>query len=180
MFPKRIPTFFADRVQYLTLNLKAAGFGTFETNLLCIPAYCIFIINLLVITRVSEKINDRFLLGTISQIWVLPLLIALECLPATRNHWTVWALSILVYAQPYIHAVLVSITSRNAGTVRTRTVASAFYNMCVQTANIIGNQVYRTPDKPTYYTGNKVLIGIACYNIVLFVGAKFYYKAINK
>lgn len=165
---------------YLTLNLKAAGFGTFETNLLCIPAYCIFIINLLIITRVSEKINDRFLIGTISQIWVLPLLIALECLPTKRNHWVVWVLSILVYAQPYIHAVLVAITSRNAGTVRTRTVASAIYNMSVQAANIIGNNVYRTPDKPTYYTGNKVLIGIVCYNICLFIGAKIFYITVNK
>ena len=29
--------------QYLTLVLKDAGYGTFETNLLTIPAYCFFI-----------------------------------------------------------------------------------------------------------------------------------------
>ena len=127
--------------KYITLNLKAAGFTTFEVNLLTIPAYVIFIINLLVLTWLSEKLNERFLLASISQIWVLPLLIALEVLPATRSHWVTWILSILLFAQPYAHAIIVAITSRNAGSVRTRTVASALYNMSVQTSSIIGSNV---------------------------------------
>jgi len=128
-------------LKYLTLQLKAAGFGTFQTNLLTIPAYVIFIINLLWITWLSEKINERLLLASLSQLWCLPLLIALEVLPAIRNHWVTWILSILLYAQPYSHAILVAITSRNAGTVRTRTVASAIYNMSVQASNIVGVNV---------------------------------------
>jgi len=126
---------------YITLVLKSAGFGTFETNLLTIPAYLIFILNLLFFTWLSEKFNDRFLIGTISQIWVLPLLIALECLPKDRSDWTTWALSVLIYAEPYVHAIIVAVTSRNAGSVRTRTVATALYNMSVQTSNIIGTNV---------------------------------------
>lgn len=126
---------------YITLNLKAAGFGTFETNLLTKPAYVMFIINLLAVTWISEKLNERFLFAIFSQVWALPLLIALEVLPSTRSHWATWVLSILLYAQPYFHAVLVAITSRNAGSVRTRTVASALYNMTVQVSNIIGANV---------------------------------------
>ena len=126
---------------YLTLVLKSAGYGTFETNLLTIPAYVIFIINLLFFTWLSEKLNDRFLIGTVSQIWVLPLLIALECLPEARSSWVTWVLATLLYAQPYVHAIIVAITSRNAGSVRTRTVASALYNMTVQTSNVIGAEV---------------------------------------
>jgi hypothetical protein len=42
---------------------------------------------------------------------------------------------------PYVHAILVDITSRNAGTVHTRTFASAFYNMCVQASSIVGANV---------------------------------------
>lgn len=37
--------------------------------------------------------------------------------------------------------VAVAMTSRNAGSVRTRTVGSALYNMCVQTSNIISSNV---------------------------------------
>lgn len=127
--------------QYLTLILKSAGYGTFQTNLLTIPAYVLFIVNLLVVTWVSEKINERFLLATVSQWWSMIMLIALETLPANRSPWATWILSVLVYAQPYCHALIVAITSRNAGTVRTRTVASALYNMCVQASNIIGSNV---------------------------------------
>ena len=126
---------------YLTLVLRDAGYGTFETNLLTIPAYVLFIVNLLFWCWLSEKINERFLLCTISQLWALPLLIALEVLPPTRSAWASWALGILLYAMPYFHPIIVAITSRNAGTVRTRTVASALYNMMVQTSNIIGINV---------------------------------------
>lgn len=132
--------------QYLTLQVKGAGFSTFETNLLSIPAYVLFIINLLWITWLSEKINQRFLVALLSQIWVLPCLIALEALPHTRSRWVSWALATLVFAEPYSHAILVAITSRNAGAVRTRTVASALYNMSVQCSNIYGAQVSKLFD----------------------------------
>lgn len=79
-----------------------------------------------------------------------------------------------------MHAILVAITSRNAGAVRTRTVASAMYNMTVQASNIISQNIYRDDDKPLYRRGNKVLIAICAYNFVIFIGAKLYYVAVNK
>ncbi|THZ77675.1 retrograde regulation protein 2 [Aureobasidium pullulans] len=165
---------------YLTLNLKSAGFTTFQVNLLCIPAYCFFIINLLWLSYLSEKVNDRFLIGTISQIFVLPCLIALEVLPTGRSHWATWILSCLVYAQPYIHPVIVAVTSRNGGSVRTRAVATALYNMFVQASSIISSNIYREQDKPYYFFGNKVLIGIVCWNICMFIGCKVFYVTVNK
>ncbi|KAL9069405.1 MAG: hypothetical protein Q9161_005570 [Pseudevernia consocians] len=166
--------------QYLTLQLKAAGFGTFETNLLTIPAYALFIVQLLFWTWVSEKTDQRFLTGLVSQIWALPILIALETIPKSTGPWVKWALSTLLVGAPYVHAILVAITSRNAGSVRTRTVASALYNMFVQASSVIGSNIYRNNDKPLYRTGNKVLIGICVYNMALFIGAKFFYVAKNR
>jgi hypothetical protein len=181
---------------YLTLQLKSLGFGTFETNLLTvwflavisvtqadsgkIPAYVIFIVQLLFWTWVSEKVNDRFLVGLVSQIWPLPLLIALETLAPGASQWTKYVLAIMVVGHPYVHAILVAVTSRNAGTVRTRTVATALYNMSVQLATIIGQNIYREDDKPLYRRGNKVLIAICAHNIALFVATKIFYVSVNK
>lgn len=135
---------------YLTLNLKALGFNTFHTNLLTIPAYVLFIVNLLFWVWVSEKTNQRFLTGLVSQIWCLPLLISLEVLPASTGPWVKWALNVLLVGAPYVHAINVAITSRNAGSVRTRTVASALYNMFVQASNVIGSNVSITPSGLPY------------------------------
>ena len=132
---------FYPMTQYLTLQLKAIGFRTFETNLLTIPAYVLFIIQLLWWTWVSEKTDQRFLTGLVSQIWALPILIALETITGSTGAWAKWALSTLLVGSPYVHAIIVAITSRNAGSVRTRTVASALYNMTVQASSVIGSNV---------------------------------------
>lgn len=127
---------------YITLVLKSMNFDTFQTNLLTVPAYTLFILQLLFWTWVSEKINNRFLIILFCQIWMFPLLIALEVLPAgTAYNWSRYALTVLLVGYPYIHAIIVAMTSRNAGSVRTRTVGSALYNMCVQTSNIISSNV---------------------------------------
>ena len=45
---------------------------------------------------------------------------------------------------------------------------------------MIEPQIYRTKDKPLYHTGNKALLGIAAYNIALFIATKLYYVWKNK
>lgn len=126
---------------YISLELKSLGFSTFNTNLLTIPAYVIFIINLLLRTWASERFNQRLLLGVGAEIWAMVLLIALETVSESASPWVRWVLLILLIGMPYVHAIIVAITSRNAGSVRTRTVATAIYNMMVQASNIIGNNV---------------------------------------
>jgi hypothetical protein len=156
------------------------GFGTIETNLLTIPAYALFILQLLFYTWLSEKLNQRFLVCLLGQIWALPFLIALEVLGPGTNPWAYWVLATMLVGHPYIHAILVAITSRNAGSVRTRTVASAVYNMTVQTSNIVSSQIYRENDKPLYRAGNAALIGIVVYNILVFAGIKVFYVWTNR
>ncbi|KAF9892835.1 hypothetical protein FE257_000424 [Aspergillus nanangensis] len=165
---------------YITLNLKGLGFSTFQTNLLTIPAYAIFIGNLLFWTWVSERFNQRLLLGVVAEVWCLVLLIALDTLPTTASPWARWIVNILLIGAPYVHAIVVALTSRNAGSVRTRTVATAVYNMMVQASNIVGNNIYRENDKPYYRVGNKVLIALTVWSLVLFIAAKYYYVRRNK
>lgn len=126
---------------YLTLNLRNLGFDTFETNLLTIPGYVLFVIQLLFWTRISEKINNRFIIVFFYSIWVFPLILALRLLPDDANSWVRYAITVLIVGYPYIHSILVSLTSRNAGSVQTRTVGSAVYNMTVQTSSIMASNV---------------------------------------
>ncbi|KAF4303855.1 putative phthalate transporter [Botryosphaeria dothidea] len=165
---------------YLTLELRSFGLDAFDTNLLVVPPLCLYIIQLLFWTWLSEKINERFLLATVGQLWSLPLLVALVWLPVIAPAGLRYILIALLVGFPYVHAILVAITSRNAGTVRTRTVASALYNMCVQADNIIGSNIYRDEDKPYYTHGNRVLIGLCIFNLLLFVSTKFFYVSINR
>lgn len=167
---------------YITLTCKALGFNTFETNLLTIPAYTIFILQLLFWTWVSEKVNQRVLIGLVTQFWALPLLIALVALPPVfaNSNWSKWVLSTLLVGYPYCHAVFVALTSRNSGSVRTRTVGSSLYNMSVQMSNIFSSQIYRDDDKPYYYRGNKALLGVLAWNVVLIIAIKAYYMLVNK
>lgn len=76
--------------------------------------------------------------------------------------------------------LVVALTSRNAGSVRTRTVGSAVYNMAVQASNIISSNIYRSDDKPMYRRGNKALLGILAWNIVFIIAIKGYYMWRNK
>ncbi|KAL3482525.1 major facilitator superfamily domain-containing protein [Aspergillus californicus] len=165
---------------YITIQLKSLGFSTFQTNLMTIPAYVLFIFNLLFWTWISEKFNTRFMLGIVAEVWCLVPLIALVALPEGSSPWVLWVLNVILIGAPYVHAIVVAMTSRNAGSVSTRTVASALYNMMVQVSNIVGNNIYREDDKPYYHVGNRVLIALAAWSLVLFIGAKFYYVWRNK
>ncbi|KAL4783499.1 major facilitator superfamily domain-containing protein [Aspergillus varians] len=165
---------------YISLELKSLGYDTFHTNLMTIPAYALFIVNLLFWTWISERFSIRLLLGIVSEVWCLVPLIALAVVPDSTSPWAIWILNVILIGAPYVHAIIVAMTSRNAGSVSTRTVASAIYNMMVQASNIIGNNIYREKDKPHYRVGNRVLIALAAWSLVVFIGAKFYYAWRNK
>jgi Major Facilitator Superfamily len=166
---------------YITLILKSLGFDTFTTNLLTIPGYALFVLQLIFWTWISEKINNRYLIIIICQVYMLPLLIALAVLPADPKGiegtytWGRFVLTMLLIGFPYVHAIIVALTSRNAGSVRTRTVGSALYNMCVQASNIISSNVYVASDAPLYRRGNRILLGIVAWNMALIVSTKIYY-----
>ncbi|KAJ3027193.1 hypothetical protein HDV00_011347 [Rhizophlyctis rosea] len=161
--------------QYLTLTIRSLKFDTYTTTLLTVPSAALFIFQLLLWTRISEYFNDKTYVGMFNQIWNIVLLVALNYMPEDANVWARFAVLSMIIGHPYLHAVVVAWTSRNAGSVRTRTVASAFYNMSVQAGNIIGSNIYREDDKPYYHRGNNILIGIAVMNFFLFIGVRTYY-----
>ncbi|KAM3538804.1 hypothetical protein ARSEF1564_008281 [Beauveria bassiana] len=165
---------------YLTLTLRQLGFDTFQTNLLTIPGYVLFAIQLIFWTRISEWINNRFLVVLFSSVWLFPLVLSLRLLPDNAGSWERYALTVLVIGFPYVHSIIVSLTSRNAGSVAGRTVGSAVYNMCVQAGSIIASNIYREDDKPHYRRGNSAILGIIAWNAVFTLSIKGYYMWRNK
>lgn len=74
----------------------------------------------------------------------------------------------------------VSWTSRNAGSVRTRTVSAALYNMFVQASGAIGANLYQANDAPHYPKANTAIIAIILFNlIIVYPATAIYYKRRN-
>ncbi|VDB87853.1 unnamed protein product [Peniophora sp. CBMAI 1063] len=166
---------------YLTLSLKNLGFGTFNINLLTIPEQVASIFTNLGISLISEFVNERSFVAMAQDLWSLPFLVGIYCLPANPNPWIYYGLATALLSYPYTHPIQVAWCSRNAGAVASRTVNASLYNMFVQASGVISSQIYRKDDAPRYRRGNRVLITIAVINIVvLYPGTKVYYIWRNK
>ncbi|ORY01985.1 major facilitator superfamily domain-containing protein [Clohesyomyces aquaticus] len=165
---------------YLSYILRKLGFSVFQANLLAIPSQFLFAIQLLVLTYFSERWKERSILSSLSNLWIWPWLLALVLLPARANPWTRYALLTGLLSYPYCHAILVGWNAKNSNAVRTRAVSAAFYNMFVQSGNIIATNIYRDSDQPLYRRGNKILLWICSFNIVLFYLVKAFYIWRNK
>lgn len=91
---------------YFTLNLRNLGFSTLHTNLLTVPAYTIFVFQLIFWSRISERINNRFLIVAFCAVWLMPLFIALATLPSDVSPWGRYAITVLIIGYPYVHSIL--------------------------------------------------------------------------
>lgn len=165
---------------YLSYILKQIGFSTFHANLLAIPSQFLYAVNLLIITWLSEKFKERSILASMSNIWIFPWMVALVALPATISPWVRYALITGLLSYPYCHAILVGWNAKNSNSVRTRAISAALYNMFVQSGNIVASNIYRQEDAPLYRRGNKILLGITAFNILLFYLVKAFYVWRNK
>lgn len=165
---------------YLSYILRKLGFSVFQANLLAIPSQFLYAIQLLVVTWLSEKFKERSMISSLSNLWIFPWLVALITLPANANPWVRYALLSGLLSYPYCHAILVGWNAKNSNAVRTRAVSAAFYNMFVQSGNIIASNIYRDDDQPLYRRGNKILLGVCIFNIFLFYAVKVFYIWRNK
>ncbi|KAK3984423.1 major facilitator superfamily domain-containing protein [Cladorrhinum sp. PSN332] len=92
---------------YLSLILRELGFSIFNANLLAIPAEVFFVINLIILTRVSKKLNERAIVASVSQLWMLRWFIALVVtLNEKTNLWVRYAVLTGIISYPYCHAIL--------------------------------------------------------------------------
>ncbi|KAB5540306.1 major facilitator superfamily domain-containing protein [Coniochaeta sp. 2T2.1] len=161
---------------YITLTLRKLGFDPFNTNLLTIPYNVFHIINLLLLTRLSERLNERTFVSMLQPLWTLPCLIALRWWPGTAtDKWGTYALVTVLTSYPYAHAILVGWASKNSNNVGARSVSAALYNMSVQLSSISAAYIYQDYDKPKYKNGNFNLVIINVAVIGVFLLTKVYY-----
>ncbi|KAJ7837429.1 major facilitator superfamily domain-containing protein [Mycena olivaceomarginata] len=183
---------------YLTLSLKNLGFND-ASQLLIIHVWacsCSCFAALPQRDHQQPRLRDDHppVLGA-------PAVIALYTFDKFTSQWVYYAVVTLVTASlyvyvhvhgspvmtelmkwvsQYVHPIQVAWASRNSYSVRTRTISASCYNMFVQAGAIIYANIYRTDDKPLYRRGNRVLIGICCMNIVLYILTFFFYRTINR
>ncbi|KAI1385801.1 allantoate permease [Hypoxylon trugodes] len=166
---------------YLTLTLRSLGFSTFNTNILTIPADIAHIFNLILLTRLSEWLNERSLVAIAQPLWTLPCIFALRFWSdVVEDRWGTYGIMMTLLSYPYCHAILVGWCSKNSNNVGTRTVSAALYNMSVQAGNVYASYIYREDDKPKYRRGNTTLLVINLISILVFLLTKLYYVWRNK
>ncbi|WVR07847.1 hypothetical protein IAU60_004890 [Kwoniella sp. DSM 27419] len=177
--------------QYFQISMKSLGFTTLQSNLLSIPNTVWSIINVSVkvdnladpqlvgITIISELVDSRAFVCMAEDLWMLPNYIALLTIP-NPGGWTYFAIATVLLSFPYVHAIQVSWTSRNSGSVENRTVSASLYNITVQLSAIIGANLYQASDKPRYKHANTAIVTIICFNVLfLYPFARWYYKSKN-
>ncbi|CAK9442220.1 uncharacterized protein LODBEIA_P59630 [Lodderomyces beijingensis] len=166
---------------YFTLMTRQLGFGVFDTNLLTIPQAVLYILNLLAITWLSERFQNRSMISLISPIYCFIVLGVIRFYPGSGIEiWPSYVMNTIYMGQPFIHAILVSWVSRNSNSVRTRSICSAVYNMFVQTGAIIAQNMFRADDAPLYKRGLLQLWCIALAVVPILLLTKFYYIWRNK
>lgn len=165
---------------YLSLTLRNLGFSTFDSNMLSIPSAALQVILMLALAKSSEIFNERTFHCFIGEFWVLPLLAALLALPAHGHAWGRFTLTTMISGYPYFHPILSAWISENSFNVKKRALTAATYNVIVQMGSVVGSQIYRTDDSPYYYRGNKVLISICAFTLVVLLGQRFWLQILNK
>lgn len=86
--------------QYLTLSFRGLGFNVIESNLLSIPWIVGSCIMMLVITAVSEFVNNRSFVAMAEDAWLLPCFAALIGLPDPISPWSYFAIATVLLSFP--------------------------------------------------------------------------------
>ncbi|KAI0165157.1 allantoate permease [Hypoxylon sp. FL1284] len=126
------------------LILTLLGFSMFNTNILTIPADIVHIINLVLVTRLSERFNERSLVAIMQPLWALPCMFALRYWPAVVEDGTSGF-------RCSLYAIVVGWYSKNSDNVGNRT-------MTIQAGNVYAFYIYRDGNKPLYRRGNTTLL----------------------
>ncbi|CDK28770.1 unnamed protein product [Kuraishia capsulata CBS 1993] len=166
--------------KYLNINLKKLNFSRNTIIYLNIPIEAMSSITLVAITLLSEAVDERSLVCTMQQLWIMVVVIVEYVHADSLKPWAQYAIMFFAIGNPSAQAIIVSWCSRVSYSVRARAISSPMSNIGVQLANIAASYIYRSDDAPHYHRGNRVIIGLCVMNIALFLFTKGYYIWRNK
>lgn len=86
--------------QYLTLSFRGLGFNVIMSNLLAIPWNVGSCIMMLVITSLSELVDNRSIVAMAEDAWLLPCFAALIAMPDPIGPWSYFALATVLLSFP--------------------------------------------------------------------------------
>ena len=165
---------------YLSISLRRMGFTTFNANMLSVPSAALQIVLMTTLSWSSDRAGERAWHCVAGEAWLLPLLMALEALPAGERAWERFSLMTLVAGYPDLHPIVGAWISENSFDVKKRSISTATSNALVQVGFIIASQIYRKNDAPYYYQGNCVLIVLCGVSLVAIVAQKQWLRYLNE
>ncbi|KAK9761097.1 hypothetical protein K7432_014253 [Basidiobolus ranarum] len=145
---------------YLPTIIKAMGFTSLQAELLTIPPYATGCFTLILVSWVSDLIRQRSLCimatTSIAALGYILLIIG-------KNTAMKYAGAILVGAgvYPIIPLTLTWISNNNLGHTK-RGTALAMTGTVAQCFSILGSQIYKKSQAPTYREGHGVCLGFMC------------------
>lgn len=166
--------------QYLHLNMRRLGFSVFQSNMLAIPSSIMQIFTVLGLSWSSGHFNERTWHCTFAAAFVLPMLIALECMAPGGSPWVRWSLATLIVGCPNFGPIQIGWLSASCYSTKKRATLLATNSVLHLVGAIISTQVYQKSDKPYYYKGNIVTITIAIAASLVFIGQGYYLRSINR
>lgn len=86
--------------QYLTLSFRGLGFDVIMSNLLSVPNIIGSCVMMLVITSVSELVDNRAIVAMAEDAWLLPCFAALISMPDPISPWSYFAIATVLLAFP--------------------------------------------------------------------------------
>lgn len=87
-------------MQYLTLSFRGLGFNVIESNLLSIPYIVGSSIMMLIITAISELVDNRAIVAMAEDAWLLPCFAALIALADPISPWSYFAIATVLLSFP--------------------------------------------------------------------------------
>lgn len=86
--------------QYLTISFRGLGFNVIQSNILSVPNIVGSSIMMLLITAVSEMVNNRSFVSMAEDAWLLPCFAALIALKDPISPWAYFAIATVLLSFP--------------------------------------------------------------------------------